>query len=82
MQFDGPVQLQADNQAAIFLAANSADSARTKHIEVPYHFLRQVVARGAIRLVHVSTDENPADMFTKPLADVKFRKFRSMIGMG
>jgi hypothetical protein len=80
--FDGPVRLQADNQAAIFMAANSADSARTKHIDVPFHFLRQVVAKGAIRMMHVSTDENPADMFTKPLGDVKFKKFRSMIGMG
>ncbi len=44
--------------------------------------LPQVVARGAIRMAHVSTDENPADMFTKPLGDVKFKKFRSMIGMG
>ncbi len=44
------------------MAANSADSSRTKHIDVPFHFLRQVVAKGAIRMVPVSTDENPADV--------------------
>ncbi len=64
------------------MAANSADSALTSHIDVPYHFLRQVVARGATRMMHVATEENAADMFTKPMADVKFKKFRSMIGMG
>jgi hypothetical protein len=81
LRISGPVRLQADNQAAIFMAANSADSSRTKHIEVPYHFLRQVVARGVIRMMHVSTEDNAADMFTKPLGDVKFKKFRSLIGM-
>ncbi len=75
VHFNGPVRLQADNQAAISMAANSSDSARTKHIDVPFHYLRQVVVRGAMRMVHVATDDNAADMFTKPLADVKFKEF-------
>jgi len=50
-------------------------------IDVPYHFLRQCVARLQLRLLYTPTDLNPADMFTKPLAEVKFVKFRAMLGM-
>jgi len=78
---EGPVVLRADNQAAIFMASAGADSSRTKHIDVVYHFLRQCVARYQLRLLHVPTDDNPADMFTKPLADIKFCKFRAMLGL-
>lgn len=76
-----PVPLFADNQAAIHMAANSADNARTKHIDVCFHFLRHNVARGTIRLVHSRTDDNPADMFTKAMPRVKLEKFDSMIGV-
>ena len=63
------------------MAVNSADSARTKHVDVSYHYLRQAVARGVVRTTYVSTEENVADMFTKPLAKVKFIKFREGAGM-
>jgi hypothetical protein len=75
------VVLKCDNKAAIFMAENSADTARTKHIDVSYHFVRDQVARGAIRVVYCNTDENAADMFTKALSEIKFDKFKRMIGM-
>ena len=76
-----PVPLYADNQAAIFMAINCADTSRTKHIDVIYHFLRSTVERGSIRMVYVSTDDNAADTFTKPLAPIKFLKFKHAIGL-
>ena len=78
----GAVPLAADNQAAIQMAYNNSDKAKTKHIDVAYHFLRQVVTRGYVTMAYTNTDDNPADIYTKALGDIKFKKFRAMIGMG
>lgn len=77
-----PVPLKADNQAAIHMAVNSSDTARTKHIDVHFHVLRELVTKRVISLKYISTEDNLADIFTKPLGDMKFHKFRSMLGMG
>ena len=76
-----PTAVYVDNQAALSMATSSSDSARTKHIDVAYHFLRETVGRGLIRMVYCPTDDNPADLFTKPLHLPKFGKFRSMMGI-
>ena len=78
---DGPLALHADNKASIHMATNSSDTARTKHIDVAYHFLRQSVLRHLIRMVFCPSDKNPADMFTKPLASAKFGIFTRFVGM-
>lgn len=64
---DAPVMLFVDNQAAIKVAQNPEDHARSKHIHISYHFVRQRVALGQIRLQHVSTKDMVADYLTKPL---------------
>ena len=56
--------------------------ARTKHIEVHYHFIRERVLDGAIDLTYVRTDEQVADIFTKALGAEKLRRqFRAMLGV-
>ena len=79
---EGAVPIKADNTAAIKMASNAGDSSRTKHIDVGYHFLREKVASGTIRMVQCSTDDNVADAFTKPLAETKLNKFILAMGMG
>ena len=76
-----PVPLLADNKASIHMATNSADTARTKHIDVAYHSLRHAIVRLAINMVFCKTDDNAADMFTKALAAEKLKKFSKMIGI-
>jgi len=76
-----PVSLLCDNRATLHMAVNSADSSRTKHIDIPYHFLRESVARGVVKPTFVPTGDNVADMFTKPLDRVKFAKFTQGLGM-
>jgi transposase InsO family protein len=78
---DQAVPLYADNQSAIHMATNSADTARTKHIDVCYHFLRNNIARGNIRMIYCTTEDNVADMFTKPLPYSKLQKFSTKIGV-
>jgi len=49
-------------------------------MDVAYDFLRSAAARDSVRVTHVSTEDNAADMFTKPLAEVELSKFKLMIG--
>ncbi|KAL0314290.1 UNVERIFIED_CONTAM: Retrovirus-related Pol polyprotein from transposon TNT 1-94 [Sesamum angustifolium] len=69
------VQLHCDSQSAIYLAKNQVYHARTKHLDVRYHKIRELIAFGEIILQKVHTSENAADMLTKPLTVDKFRRF-------
>lgn len=62
-----PVTLYTDSQAALLLAKNPVHHERTKHIELDCHFVRDKVLDGFINLVHISTNEQLADMLTKVL---------------
>ena len=77
----GGVPLGADNQAAIKMAQNDADSAKTKHVGVAYHFIRQAEAAGVVKIRYVNTADNVADVFTKPLGEQKFYKFCQLMGV-
>jgi hypothetical protein len=54
---------------------------RSKHIEIRYHFIRNMVQRGSLKLQYISTDEQVADVLTKPLSRVKFEHFRDKLGI-
>ncbi|GJU13673.1 gag/pol polyprotein [Tanacetum coccineum] len=64
--------LWCDNLGATYLSANPIFRARTKHIEVDYHFVREKVAQGDLRIQHISTHDQIADIFTKPLPTPRF----------
>lgn len=67
------VNLWCDSQSAIHLAKNQVHHARTKHIDVRYHFVRDVIEEGDVSLMKVHTNENPADMLTKVVTGSKFQ---------
>jgi hypothetical protein len=54
---------------------------KSKHIEIQYHYICDMVQRGAINLQYVSTDEHVADVLNKPLSCVKFEHFRDNLGV-
>ena len=56
-----------DSQSAIHLATNLVYHSKTKHIDVKYHFVRQAIGEGGVDLKKVHTQQNRADMFTKPV---------------
>ncbi len=78
---DAPVVIYCDNISSILLANNSVYHARTKHIEVHYHFIREKVLAKEINLIHVSIEDQVADIFTKALGIDKLKKFRKMFGV-
>jgi hypothetical protein len=48
---------------------------KSKHIEIRYHYILDMVLRGAIKIQYVSMNEHVADVLTKPLSHVKFENF-------
>ena len=61
----GPMKVYIDNQAAKKVAENAVNHERSKHIDIRYRFLRQVVASGQVQLYYVDTKENVSDLLTK-----------------
>ncbi|KAG8486777.1 hypothetical protein CXB51_020123 [Gossypium anomalum] len=70
-----------DSQSAIFLTKDQMFHERTKHIDVRYHFVRDIIARGDIVVSKISTHENPADMMTKSLPITKFEHCLDLVGV-
>jgi hypothetical protein len=74
-----PLHLHCDNKGAIHVALNEVNNNRTKHIDIRHHYIREMVKNGRCFIHKVHTDDNMADMFTKPLAAPKFEKFRGQL---
>ena len=77
----GSIPLKGDNQRSIALAHNPVFHARTKHIGIQHHYIRDEVAEGSIELTYVPTDKMVADGLTKPLTHVKFHGFLEQMQM-
>jgi hypothetical protein len=60
-----PIVVRCDNVGAIFMAENSSSGIRTRHIDTKYHFVREHVEDGLIKIVFVKSSTNDADKFTK-----------------
>eukprot|EP00253_Pinus_taeda_P023431 PITA_23431 len=70
-----------DNQSGIRLSENLVFHDLSMHIDIKYHFIWDMVQRGAIRLHHIGTDEQVAEILTKPLGKVKFLTFQERLGV-
>ena len=75
------ITILSDSQSGIKLAENEIINRRNKHIDINYHFVRQVTEDGQIVLEYIPTSEMVADMLTKPLGRIQFEKLRHLCGM-
>ena len=75
------VPICGDNQGFIFIGSNSVQERCSKHIDIRYHYVWQLVLEKVIDLYFIEGAENPADLFTKNLATPKFLKFRERLGL-
>jgi len=75
------IPLCGDNQGAIFNATNTVTEKCTKHMDIHFHYIREVVEQGKVCLYFVKTDDNPADMLTKNLARDKFLNCWGQLGI-
>jgi hypothetical protein len=76
-----PFPILSDNQAACSLSNSLAISARSKHIDIRHHFIREHVQSGAFSTTWVPTEDMPADIFTKPLSFPLFSRHRDVLGL-
>ncbi|GLJ33798.1 hypothetical protein SUGI_0679380 [Cryptomeria japonica] len=76
-----PVSIFCDNTSAINISKNPVLHSRTKHFELKYHFLTEKVQNKEIALKHVSSKEQLADIFTKPLPKTTFVHLRGELGV-
>jgi Reverse transcriptase (RNA-dependent DNA polymerase)/gag-polypeptide of LTR copia-type/Integrase core domain/GAG-pre-integrase domain len=76
-----PTTLWSDSQGSISLAGNPEHHARTKHIDIQYHFIRQHLAEKTISLRFIGTEDMAADCLTKALERVRHEKGTRMLGM-
>ncbi|GKE63202.1 ribonuclease H-like domain-containing protein, partial [Tanacetum coccineum] len=70
-----------DNVSAVYLSSNPVQHQRIKHIEIDIHFVRDLVATGAIPVLHVSSRYQYADIFTKGLPTSLFDEFRTSLSI-
>ena len=75
------MKISYDNQSAIFLEKNPAYHSKNKHIDVQYHFIRDMVERNKVFLEKVDTLENITDSLTKSMSVVKFSWCREAMGI-
>lgn len=73
-----PVTLFEDNEGSLKWGTSFK---RTKHIELIYHFVKDLVDRGVIRVKHFSTDAMLADLLTKPLSTSRFKSLRDCMNI-
>ena len=77
-----PMVIHEDNQAAISMSKNQQYHGRAKHIDIKYHYIRELVADKCVVLKYCPTDSMIADILTKGLSKEKFIKIRDLSGMG
>ena len=75
------LSIRCDNQGALAIIRTGVTKQRTKHIDVCYHNSRDLHARGIVEFCYINTDENTANLFTKPLATQKHQKFTAAAGL-
>lgn len=85
LEMDIPLQratiVYCDNISAVYLSSNPVQHQRTKHIEIDIHFVRKKVQMGQVRVLHVPSSLQYADIFTKGLPTSLFNSFRDSLGV-
>lgn len=80
-RFRGETIVFCDNISAMYMSYNPMSHQRTKHIKINIHFVREKVARGSIRVVHIPSSLQLVDIFTKGLPTSIFTEFHSNFSM-
>nr|GFA81579.1 retrovirus-related Pol polyprotein from transposon TNT 1-94 [Tanacetum cinerariifolium] len=81
MEQEDATEIYVNNKSAIDLAKNPVYHDRSKHINTRYHFIRECIAKKDVRVIHTSSEDQVADIFTKPLNERDFTRQRMMLGV-
>jgi hypothetical protein len=75
------IKIYCDSDSDICLTKNDMYQFKTKHIDIKYHFIRDIVVECKIKVNKIYTDEYPADMLTKLLSNTKFKHCLDLVGV-
>ena len=81
MTQEDPTQICVDNKSAIALAKNPVFHDRSKHIDICYHYIRECITRKDVQVEYVKSQDQIADIFTKPLKFEDFVRLRNLLGL-
>ena len=76
-----PILIYEDNLGTIAMCVSDSYTARSKHIAVRYHHIRDLVNSGLVKLQHIPTQDQPADLLTKGLHKSQFLKLRHLLSL-
>jgi hypothetical protein len=75
------ITIHCDSQSAIYLTKDQMITEKSKHIDIRYHFVHDIIEKGLVKICNISTHNNPADMMTKHVAVGKFELCSSLVGI-
>jgi len=78
---DGPIPIGCDNQGVIKLITSGVVRQKSKHIDVKYHHVHDEQVKGAVKFQYVTSESNPADLLTKPLAVPRHEQLLQLTGL-
>ena len=78
---EGATQIYCDNNSTIELSKNHVFHKRSKHIDIRYHFIRELINNGEIYLEFCKSEDQSADIFTRPLEKQRFEHLRKVLGI-
>lgn len=81
VQLPRPPLILSDIKSALFMVNNPVVQARTRHMEIDYHYVREFIANKSLRVQHVSSESHIADLFTKALSTDLFHRFRRRLNL-
>ncbi|KAJ4716957.1 Retrovirus-related Pol polyprotein from transposon TNT 1-94 [Melia azedarach] len=76
-----PTKIYVDNKSAMALAKNPVFHDRSKHIDTRYHYIRECITRNDVHMEYVKSQDQIADIFTKPLKQEDFIRLRNSLGV-
>ena len=76
-----PTEIYCDNKSAIALSKNPVFHGRSKHIDIRFHKIRELIAEEEVMIKYCPIEEQIVDIFTKPLKMESFYKLKKMLGM-
>jgi hypothetical protein len=75
------ITLHTNNQGAIALAKDNCFHARTKHIDIQYHFIRELIEQKKVKIIYIPSADNISDILTKALPSPQFKHLASQLGL-